>query len=72
VDQFFLAGADEGDAEQVAVVFVDDHADAAGVAVGAQAGAGYCLLDDDAGKFVAGGDAELTEGLAEVVGDGGC
>src|SRR5580693_4683559 len=28
------------------------------------------LLDDDAGEFVAGGDAELAEGLAEVVGDG--
>jgi hypothetical protein len=28
------------------------------------------LLDDDAGEFVAGGDAELAESLAEVVGDG--
>jgi len=28
------------------------------------------LLDDDAGEFVAGGDAELAEGLTEVVGDG--
>ena len=28
------------------------------------------LLDGDAGEFVAGGDAELAEGLAEVVGDG--
>ena len=30
-------GADEGDAEQVALVFVDDHAGASGVAVGLQA-----------------------------------
>ena len=35
VDQLFHAGADKGDAEQVAVVFV--HAGAAGVAVGVQA-----------------------------------
>ena len=32
------AGADEGDAEQVAVVLVDEHAGAAGAAVGVQAG----------------------------------
>jgi hypothetical protein len=38
VDEFFHAGADEGDAEQVAVVVVDDHAGAAGAAVGVQAG----------------------------------
>jgi hypothetical protein len=31
VDQLFHAGADGGDAEQVAVVLVDDHASAAGV-----------------------------------------
>jgi hypothetical protein len=29
VDQLFHAGADEGDAEQVSVVFVDHHAGAA-------------------------------------------
>jgi hypothetical protein len=39
VDQFFHAGADEGEPEQVAVVSVDDHAGAAGVAVGEEAGA---------------------------------
>jgi hypothetical protein len=37
VNQLFHAGADEGDAEQVAVILVDDHAGAAGVAVGVQA-----------------------------------
>ena len=36
VDQFFHAGADEGDAEQVVVVLVDDHAGRR-VAVGVQA-----------------------------------
>ncbi len=43
VDQLFHARADEGDAEQVAVVLVDDHASAAGIAVGVQAGAGHRL-----------------------------
>ena len=47
VDQLFRAGADEGDAEQVAVVLVDDHAGAAGVAVGVQAGAGHRLAGVD-------------------------
>ena len=28
------------------------------------------LLEDDAGELDTGGDAELAEGLAEVVGDG--
>ena len=32
VDQLFRAEADEGDAEQVAVVLVDDHAGVAGIA----------------------------------------
>jgi len=43
VKQLFHAGADKGDAEQVSVVLVDDHAGAAGVAVGVQAGAGHRL-----------------------------
>jgi hypothetical protein len=46
VDEFFHAGADEGDAEQVAVV-VDDHAGAAGAAVGVQAGLGHRLAGVD-------------------------
>ena len=41
VDQLFHAGADEGDAEQVAVVLVDDHAGAAGIA--AYRPARHCL-----------------------------
>ena len=39
-EEFFRVGADEGDAEQVAVALVDDHAGAAGAAVGVQAGPG--------------------------------
>ena len=41
VDQFFHARADEGDAEQAAMVFVEDHPGATGIAVGVQAGSGY-------------------------------
>ena len=43
LDQLFHAGADKGDAEQVAVVLVEDHAGVAGAAVGVQAGPGHCL-----------------------------
>ena len=41
------AGADEGDAEQVAVVLVDEHAGAAGAAVGVQAGPEHRLAGVD-------------------------
>ena len=44
VDELFHAGADEGDAEQVAVIVVDDHA---GAAVGVQAGPGHHLAGVD-------------------------
>src|SRR6185312_11146686 len=37
----FRTGADEGDVEQAAVVFVDDHAGTAGVALGVKADPGY-------------------------------
>jgi hypothetical protein len=47
MDEFFHAGADEGDAEQVAAIVVDDHAGAAGAAVGVQAGPGYRLAGVD-------------------------
>ena len=56
------AGADEGDAEQVAVVLVDEHAGAAGAAVGVQAGPEHRLAGVDV-------DHADAEGLAEVVGD---
>jgi hypothetical protein len=47
VDEFFHAGADEGDAEQVAAIVVDDHAGAASAAVGVQAGPGHRLAGVD-------------------------
>jgi hypothetical protein len=43
VEQLLHARANKGDPEQVAVVLVDDHAGAAGVAVGVQAGANDLL-----------------------------
>jgi Transcription factor WhiB len=43
MDEFFYAGTDEGDAEQVPAVLVDDHAGAAGAAVGVQSGPGHRL-----------------------------
>jgi len=62
VDQFFHAGADEGDPEQVAVVFVDNHAGAAGVAVGVQAG------PDHRGAGVEVDDADPVPGAFSLVG----
>jgi hypothetical protein len=48
MDEFFYAGTDEGDAEQVPAVLVDDHAGAAGAAVGVQSGPGHRL----AGRWI--------------------
>jgi hypothetical protein len=47
VDEFFHAGADEGDAEQVAAIVVDDHAGAASAAVGVKAGQRHRLAGVD-------------------------
>jgi hypothetical protein len=47
VDQLLHAGADEGDPEQMAVVFIDDHARPACVAVGVQVCADHLLAGVD-------------------------
>jgi hypothetical protein len=64
VDEFFHAWADEGDAEQVAVIVVGDHAGPAGAAVGVQAGPGHRLAGADVDH------ADAVPGAFGLVGEG--
>ena len=63
VDQVSHAGADEGDAEQVVAVVIDDPAGSAGVAVGVQAGVGHRLAGTDVDH------ADAVPGAFGLVGD---
>ena len=63
VDEFFHAWADEGDAEQVAVIVVGDYAGPAGAAVGVQAGPGHRLAGADVDH------ADAVPGAFGLVGD---
>jgi hypothetical protein len=67
VDQLFHAGADEGDAEQVAVVLVEENAGAAGAAVGVQADPGHRLAGVDVDHAYAGPRLYAPAGRAPVV-----
>jgi hypothetical protein len=63
VDQLFHTGADEGDAEQVVAVVIDDPAGSAGLAVGVQAGVGHRLAGADVDH------ADAVPGAFGLVGD---
>jgi hypothetical protein len=63
VNQFLHTGRDEGDAKQVAAVFVDDYAGAAHAALGVQAGRGH---------RGAGVDVDDTDAMSGAFGLIGC